>query len=172
MTTETLAALESLRVAPNSEAAKFVWSYAQRNAHPHSKAPVACAALLPDMITDPESDGEHKLVGFGVGFSYCSNTDVPECNEGRRRARSRSLVAIKTMSGFRSRYGQTKTAFDGNNEPYQTGHVKFVYIPCGTVEETEKVINQIVGSHMLPDDEQLVEGIRRYVNNAIKHGKL
>jgi hypothetical protein len=134
MTTETLAALEAIRIAPDTNSAKFVWSYAQRNAHPHSRAPVACAAIIADRINDPDT-GDEMLIGFGVGFSYCSRTDIPSKARGRHLATTRGLVAIKTVRGHRSRYGQNKTAFDGNDEPYQTGHVMFTYIPASSEEE-------------------------------------
>jgi hypothetical protein len=154
-----------------------------------AKRPVITTALC------LEKDGAGQPVGLAVGFAYCSKTDNPNKKVGRLIALGRMQKVMEQISRLRTsipreefesdmehadavgsiacfertRYGQHKTALNQNNEPYQTGHVIYAYIPVCKDDQQLKVAIESVD---LPEDTDIRTNIVLALANIQKFGSL
>lgn len=167
---------------PNMKNIQFIHTY---KTHKGMRRPVITTALK----LDRDDDG--NIRGLAIGFSYCSHIDHPNKKVGRLLATQRAERAIKEVvqmrdglkreqfesdddfalaktgiaAAHRTRYGANKTELNENNEPYQTGHPHFSYVPLPVDEQ--------VWEFMEIPDEPLVEArIVLALSNIEKFGQL
>lgn len=147
---------------------------------PHSGAhrPVITVAMVLDRREDD------SVRGLAIGSSFCSVQDHPSKRRGNAIARGRAVAALKHAAEaraeaeskgednpekvcifYRTRYGQNKTELDINQEPYQTGHPHFSYVPFPPTPESLKNLE-------IPEDKYVKERIVRALDNIKKRNSL